>query len=133
MRPATSVAHSERPGRHAAGDRLADRQEVGLEPVRRGVAARAGAERVGLVDQQQGPGRPGQVAQGVVEAGLGQDDSDVGEGGLGQDARDLLLAEDPLERLGVVELDRSRGLGRIDRADRRCRPSTPAVRPGRRR
>ena len=42
-----------RGGRDPAGDRLADRDDVRLEPVRAGVPARAAADRVGLVDREQ--------------------------------------------------------------------------------
>ena len=44
---------AEAPAGHAAADRLADVTMSGSSPYARGVAARARAERVGLVDDQQ--------------------------------------------------------------------------------
>ena len=45
-----------RGGRDAAGDRLADRDDVGVEAVRRGEPAGAAADRVGLVDREERAG-----------------------------------------------------------------------------
>src|SRR5439155_3785905 len=96
-----------------------DREQVRLEPLRRGVTAGAGADRVRLVDGQQRSGLAGGAPQRVVEARLRQDDADVGQSGLGQDAGNVAILEFPFERLDVVELDYAGRLGRLDRrADR---------------
>ena len=58
IRAASSARHAVDGGGHAAGDRLADREHVGLEAVGARVAAGPGADRVGLVDDQQRPGPP---------------------------------------------------------------------------
>ena len=74
--------------RHAAADRLADRDDVGLEAQARGAAAGPGADRVGLVDdQQRAVSRASARRSAVVVAGVGQDDADVGQRRLGQHAR----------------------------------------------
>ena len=102
-------------GGHAAGERLADRQQVGLEAVRGGVAAGPRGDRVRLVDDQQRAGGAGRGAQRVVVAGLGQHDADVGQRRLGEHARDVAVGELALERLDVVELDDARRLRRRHR------------------
>ena len=53
--------------------------------------ARAGRERVRLVDHQQRAVAGGELAQPVEEAGLGQHDADVGEGRLGEDRGDVAV------------------------------------------
>ena len=68
--------------------------------------------------------RAGELAQRVVEAGVGQDDADVGQRRLGQHAGDVAVRELALERLEVVELDDARRLGGIDR-----RPDAALARP----
>ena len=92
----------------------------------RGVAARAGADRVGLVDDEQRAGPAGQLAQGVVVAGVGQDDADVGQGGLGQHAGDVARLERALQRGDIVELDDLRGDRRVDRRPEVAAPGPDA-------
>ena len=94
----TLGAHAVGADRDAAGDRLADRHEVGAQAPGGRAAARPGAERVRLVDDQQRAGAVAGRAQAVEEAGLGQDDADVGQRRLGQHAGDLLVGEQALDR-----------------------------------
>ena len=88
--------------------------EVGLEPVRRGVAAGPGADGVGLVDDEQRARLRGGGAQRVVEPRLGQDDADVGEGRLGQHAGHVARRQRGAQRLDVVERHHPRGQCRVD-------------------
>ena len=74
------------------------------------------ADRVGLVDHEQGAGAAGDLAQRVVVAGVGGNDADVGERGLREHAGDVAGCERGLERGDVVELD---DLGRDRGVDRR--------------
>ncbi len=85
-------------GGHAAGDRLAEHEQVGFEAVRPRIAARSGRNRVRLVDQQQRSGAPRQPAQLVVEPGLGQHHAGVGHHRLGDHARDVAMRQRLLER-----------------------------------
>jgi hypothetical protein len=87
------VAHPVGAGRDPARDRLADRQHVRLEALGHGVAARAAAQRVGLVDDQQRPCLARRAPQRVVVAGVGQHDPHVGHRRLGEHARDVAVAE----------------------------------------
>ena len=75
--------------RDAAGDRLAERQDVGVKPRAAVQPPGAGADGVRLVDDQQRAGVARELAQAVVEAGVGQHDADVGQRRLGQHARDV--------------------------------------------
>ncbi len=100
--------------RDAAGDRLADRHHVRLEPVHLRVPARAAADRVRLVDREQRAVPSRQLAQRVVEARLRMDDPDVRQRRLGQHERDVTVSELALERVDVVELDDARRHRRID-------------------
>ena len=50
----------------------------------------------------------GQLAQAVVEAGLGQDHAGVGHHRFGQDRGDVALGQRGLDRGQVVELDSRR-------------------------
>ena len=117
--------HPERRGRHPARDRLADDEEVGFEAPR-ARAARADADRVGLVDHEEGAGAAGDLAERVVEAGVGRDDADVGERGLREHAGDVAGRERGLERVDVVELD---DLGGDRRVDRRSDVAGPRLHP----
>ena len=81
-------------GRHAAGERLADRQQVGLEVVRARVAARARREIVCVSSMISSvPVVARRRAQRVVVAGLRQHDADVGQRRLGEHARDVAVGE----------------------------------------
>ena len=103
--------HAVRGGRDAGAERLADRDEVGVELPRAGAAARAGAERVGLVDDEERPWRRAELAHGVVVALVGQDDADVGERGLEQAAGDVAVRRARARAVQVVDLDDPRRLG----------------------
>ena len=103
------------PDRDAAADRLADREQVGLQPVGLGVAARPRADRVGLVDDQQRAVLAGQLAHRLVVALVGQHDADVGQGRLDEHAGDVAVGQLALERLDVVDLDDAGRLGRVHR------------------
>ena len=112
-----------------AADRLADDEHVGLETVAAGHPTRTGADRVGLVDDQQRAGSFGDLAHGREVARLGQDDPDVREGRFDEDGRDLLVGQRPLEIGDVVEVDDAGGERRIDgRPDRAPARDHPAVR-----
>ena len=85
-------AHPVGADRHAAADRLAERDRVGLEAPGRGAAARAGAQGVGLVDDQQRAVAAAGLPHGGEEAVLGQHDADVRERRLHQHARHVAVA-----------------------------------------
>ena len=93
-----------------APDRLPNGEQVRFEPVLRRVPAGTGAERVRLVDDQQGLRTARQHAQRIVEAGLGVDDPDVRQDRLGEDAGDVAVRQLTLERVDVVPLDDPRRL-----------------------
>ena len=97
--------------RDPAADRLADRQHVGLEPVRGRVPTRPRAERMGLVDDQERPVSPRRLSQQFVEPGLRRHDADVRECGLREDAGDIAVRELSFERFGVVPHDDPGRLG----------------------
>jgi hypothetical protein len=100
--------------RDAAGDRLADRDEVRPQAPRGRAAAGPRAERVRLVGDQQRARVVARGAQPVVEARLGQDDADVGQRRLGEHAGDLLVDQQALNGVEVVELAHARGERRVD-------------------
>jgi len=72
------------------------------------------------VDHQQRAVTAGELAQGLVVAGLGQDDAHVRHRRLRQHARHVAFRQRALERVDVVELDRPRGDRRVD-----CRADVP--------
>src|SRR5439155_914831 len=72
------LAHPVGGGGHPGGDRLAERHEVGLEAVGVGVAAGTGADRVGLVDDEQGAVLAGQRPKGRPSSAPTQSESSVG-------------------------------------------------------
>ena len=113
------LAEPVRGRRDASADRLADRQEVGLEVVRARVTAGARADRVRLVDHEQRPVALRHIPERLVIAGVRQDDADVGQRRLDQHAGDVALRQLALEPVEVVDLDsprRDRGLdGSSDR------------------
>ena len=84
------------------------------------VAARPGAERVRLVDDQQRARPAGCLPKSILKAGLGVDDPDVRQCRLGQDARDIAHSKLTLERLDVVPLDHPRRF-----FERHRRPDVP--------
>jgi hypothetical protein len=77
---------------------------------------------VGLVDDEQRAGAVARGAQAGVEAVLRQHDPDVRQRRLGQHTRDLLVGEQPLQRVEVVELAHPRRDGRVDRGADVARP-----------
>jgi hypothetical protein len=90
---------------NAAGDGLAQDEEIGRQIERARVAAGTGADGVRLVYQQERPGAPRDRAQGVVEARLRQHHADVGERRLGDEAGDIAGRQRRFERSDVIELD----------------------------
>ncbi len=111
IRSAISAGEAEGAARDAAADRLADDEQVGVQVVRAGVAAGAGADGVGLVVDEQGAVAGRELAHALVVAVVGQHDADVGQGRLDEDRGDVTVGERPLERLEVVELHDAGGLG----------------------
>ena len=91
--------------RDPAGHRLAEREEVGLEPVRARIPTRTRADGVRLVDDEQCAGPAGEFPERRVEARLGMHDPDVGERRLGQHARHIAMAQRGFQRRQIVELD----------------------------
>ena len=120
-------AHAVGAERHAAGDRLADRQQIRVEAVLGRVAAGPAADGVRLVDRQQRARLAGELAQRLVKARLGQDDADVGQRRLGQHQRDVAGGELALECLDVVELDHPGRLGELHRWADVARPGDDGV------
>ncbi len=114
--------HAVRRHRDAAADRLADDQQVGLETPGRGGPARAGAQRVGLVDHQQHAVAARDLPHRVEVAGLGEHDPDVGERRLHQQAGHVALRQPPVQGVRVVEGDDRRGLGHGHLRPQRARP-----------
>ena len=100
-----SLGHPPHCGRHSARDRLAANPQVRLKSVDAGVAAIAGRDGVGFVDQQQRAGVAGQPAERIVETVVGQDHRRICHHRLGDDARNVARRERVLERGKVVELD----------------------------
>ena len=80
-------------GRDAAADRLADDEHVGIEAPRARRAGRPGADRVGLVDDEDRVGPAGELADRVEIAGLGQHDPDVRQRGLDEHGGDIAVRE----------------------------------------
>ncbi len=102
-------------GGNTAGDGLADDKEIGLEAVGVGVAAGAGANGVGFVDDQERAEFSREGGGFFPVAGLGMDDADVGEDWFGEDAGDVLVREFRFERGEIVEFDDAGGLDWINR------------------
>ena len=99
--------------RYAAGDRLAEGDEVRLELPGAGTAARTCGDGVGLVDDQQRAVTTGQLAQLLVEAGLRQDHADVGHRRLAEHGGHVFAGQRPLQGLEVVERHRAAELGEV--------------------
>ena len=90
---------------HAAADRLAEHDRVGLQAMRTCVAAGAAADGVGFVEHQRGAVVADQRLRGAPVAGLGQHHADVGQRRLGQHASDVAAGQRGFECGEVVELD----------------------------
>lgn len=101
-------------GGDSTSEGLADGEEVGLEVVLLGEASRAGADGVGLVDDEEGAVLLGETAEGLVVSGVGVDDADVGHGWLCEHACHVVVGQGPLESLNVVELDHFGRLGGVN-------------------
>src|SRR5215218_5650360 len=98
-----------------AGDGLAHRDQVRLQPPGQGAAAGPGRQGVGLVVDQQGAVAAGQLAHALQVAGGGQDDADVGQGRLHEHAGHVAGGQLAVQGVQVVELDHPGGGGRVDR------------------
>ena len=127
-RSVSSGRHPPGARRDAAGDRLADDHRIRLQSVPRRHAARTRAQRVGLVDDEEGARAVARGTHSLVPPRVGQHDADVRHGGLDQHGRDLARLERGLERGDVVE--------RHDRLSspraapvRRCCPGARRPRP----
>ena len=83
----------------------------GVEAVRSRVAARAGADRVGLVDDEERPVPAGELPHAVVVARFREDDAHVGQGRLHERDRNVTVSELALKAREVVELHDARRLG----------------------
>jgi hypothetical protein len=112
--------HAVRGDGHAAADRLADHEEVGVEAPRPRGAAGSDADRVRLVDDEQRAVPAGELANTLEVAGLGQDDADVGERRLHEHAGDIAVTQRRLHRVEVVELHHLGGERRVDRRSERA-------------
>ena len=92
-------AHAPDACRHAASDRLAEHEKIGLEVETLRVTARAGRDGVRFVDQQQRACLASKSAERVMEARLGQHHAAIGEHRLGDDAGDVLARRGPFPAL----------------------------------
>ena len=77
----------------SASDRFAEYEEVRIQLFGACVAAGAGADGVGLVDDEQRAVLARDLAQCVMVAGLGMHDADVGHGRFSQNAGDVAVSE----------------------------------------
>ena len=111
--PRDLVGEAPHARRHAAGDGLADDEQVGFEAVRARVAAGTRGDRVRLVDQQQGAGVAREAPQLGVEPGLGEHHAGIGHHGLGDHAGHVAVRERGFELGQVVELDDARELSEV--------------------
>ncbi len=90
---------------NACADRLAEYDHVGLEILGARVAAGAGADGMGFVDDQKRSVLARDFAKGLMVSGLGMDDADISHRGLRQNAGDIIGMKCGFERIHVVELD----------------------------
>ena len=121
------LGHAVRSRGDAARERLSDRQEVGLEIVRAGVAAGPGAQGVRLVDHEERPVPACELSDGLVVARLREDDPDVRKRGLEEAARDVAFGQLALEAVEVVDLDDPRRQARVDGRPDVVRPRCDAA------
>ncbi|MNF62030.1 hypothetical protein D3C84_436990 [compost metagenome] len=98
---------------HAAGDGLAEGDEVRRQVPAAGAAAGAGGDGVGLVDDQQAAVLAGQFAQALHVAGLGQDHADIGHRRLAEHRGDVALGQGRFQRGEVVEGHRAAVAGQV--------------------
>ncbi|ABA52578.1 hypothetical protein BURPS1710b_A1291 [Burkholderia pseudomallei 1710b] len=114
--------------RHAAADRLADDEQIRLEPVRERIAAGAAADRMGFVDREQRAVAARERARFAPEAGVGQHHADVRQRRLGEHACDLAVLQRGFERGEIVEFDDARVCRQIVRlAEQAVALHRPAV------
>lgn len=105
-------------GRHAAANRFADGEHIGLESIGRRIAVRPTAHGVGFVNDQQRARAAGQLAQGGVEPRVRQHNTDVGHSRLGQHTGHIAGRQGCFQAGAVVKFHyfgRHRGIDR--RAD----------------
>ena len=102
-------------GGKSAGDGFADDEKIGLEAMRVSVAAGAGADGVGLVNDEERAEFSRECGGFFPVARVGMDDADIGEDRFGEDAGDVAMGEFPFERGEIVEFDDAGGLDRIYR------------------
>ena len=98
---------------NAAGDRLADHEEVRVEVPQLGATTDIGGDGVGLVDDQERTVLAGQLAAFLHEARVGQDHADIGHGRLAQQGADVALGQRRFQRLDVVERDGAAVFGQV--------------------
>ena len=97
----------------AACHAFADDEDVGRQGMNAGIAAVAGGDGVGFVDDEQRAIAARQGAQPVVEPGIGQDHARVGHDGFGQDGGNLAGGEGRLNSGEVVEFHASGQLAKV--------------------
>jgi len=116
-----------------AADRLTEDQKIGRQFPFARASARAGADRVGLVGDEERSVPLGELLRGGPVAVVGQDDTNVGHGRFGEDAGDVVVFQGGFERGKVVELNDPRGFGRVNgRTDVTAARTNAAVRVQRR-
>ena len=58
-----------------------------------------------FIDDEQRAVLAGEIAQGLMIAGLGQHDADIGQRRFGQHTSDISMGERRFQRVEIVELD----------------------------
>src|SRR5216684_1077448 len=100
---------------NAAADGFSKNEHVGIEFPCGSAAARAGADGVRFVGNEESAVAAREYADGFPVTVVGKNDADVGHGGLGEDAGHVVMLEGAFERVEIVEFDDARGFGGIDR------------------
>ena len=90
-------------GGDPAADGLADDQHVRVVSAERGHAAGSGADRMGLVVDQDRPVTAGDLPDAFEVTGFRQHDPDVGQGRFDEERGDPSIGEGPIECLEVIE------------------------------
>src|SRR5580658_8496 len=104
-----------RGARYAAADGFSEDEKVGRKFPRSCASARASADGVGFIGDEQRAVAPGERLRGLPVAVFRQDDPDVGHGRFGQNASNVVVSQGVLERGNIVELDDTRGFRGIYR------------------